>query len=67
VSQRIAHLRRFAFAEQDGPIIREQQRQMDLAPHARFQLFSVDAAAVRYRRALDAMVAAEQTPVATPS
>ena len=53
--------RRFAFEEQDGPVIEEQQRVID---NARRQLdptiLSVDVGPVRYKRILEKKLAAEQ-------
>jgi phenylpropionate dioxygenase-like ring-hydroxylating dioxygenase large terminal subunit len=61
INAEIARLRRFAFAEQDGPVIEAQQRLMDraggnLAP----TLLPIDAGPVRYRRVLERLQAADR-------
>jgi phenylpropionate dioxygenase-like ring-hydroxylating dioxygenase large terminal subunit len=61
LQKKIAELRRFAFAEQDAPMIEAQQRiienaKMPLDP----VILAVDAGPVRYKRILDKMRQAEQ-------
>jgi vanillate O-demethylase monooxygenase subunit len=59
--EKVATMRRFAFAEQDGPVIEAQEIVLD---KARRQLdptiLSVDVGPVRYKRVLERMLAAEQ-------
>ena len=57
----IARLRRFAFEEQDAPIIEAQQRNLDSARRVlEPTLLEIDAGPVRYKRMLTQMLAAER-------
>lgn len=59
--ERVARLRRFAFEEQDGPIIEAQQRVLDKATRPlEPTILPVDVGPVRYKRVLERMLAAEQ-------
>ena len=66
VRQQVADLRRFAFEQQDQPMIEGQQRYLDLlAARGEVQpalLASIDAGPMRMQRILDEMMAAEQAP-----
>ena len=65
---RIAELRRFAFQEQDDPMLKAQQENIRLHPHVKPMLLEVDAGPVRCQRILDSLIAAEaaaQAPLAT--
>ncbi len=54
----IAKMRRFAFVEQDGPVIEAQQRRMDAATTPlQPVLLSIDAGPVQYQRILRRMLA----------
>jgi vanillate O-demethylase monooxygenase subunit len=63
IREKLTVMRRFAFAEQDGPMIEAQQATMD---RARTQsdldpvLLSCDAAGARYARVLERLLAAER-------
>jgi phenylpropionate dioxygenase-like ring-hydroxylating dioxygenase large terminal subunit len=64
--QKISAMRRFAFAEQDGPIIEAQQRAIDAAGgQLRPMMLSVDGGLVRCARVLERLLALEQAPAAT--
>jgi phenylpropionate dioxygenase-like ring-hydroxylating dioxygenase large terminal subunit len=58
----ISVARRFAFAEQDKPMIEAQQRRMDAQPGRRPALFSVDAGATRVQRVLDKLQSHDVPP-----
>lgn len=59
IQDKIADQRRYAFEVEDKPVIEAQQRSMDLAAHALDPvILSVDAGAVRFRRAIDRLTAA---------
>ncbi len=59
--ERVAKLRRFAFEEQDGPVIEEQQRVLNAATRSLDPtVLSVDVGPVRYKRVLERMLAAER-------
>jgi vanillate O-demethylase monooxygenase subunit len=63
LAQRLSEMRRFAFNEQDKPILEAQQRAYDRAggPDAlRPVMLSIDAAPIRARRILDRLIAAER-------
>jgi hypothetical protein len=51
--------RRFAFAEQDKPMIEAQQKRAGAHPGRRPALFSVDAGAARVQRVLAKLLSAE--------
>jgi vanillate O-demethylase monooxygenase subunit len=60
IVRRLAELRRFAFAEQDEPMIRAQQRILDESPAPPPPvLLPIDVGPVRYRRILDRLIAEE--------
>jgi vanillate O-demethylase monooxygenase subunit len=62
IREKVAQLRRFAFEEQDGPVIEEQQRVIDDATRQLDPtILSVDVGPVRYKRILEKQLAAEQT------
>ncbi|MGE0629240.1 MAG: Rieske 2Fe-2S domain-containing protein [Hyphomicrobiaceae bacterium] len=57
---KVAKLRRFAFEEQDGPVIEEQQRVLNRSTRQLDPtILSVDVGPVRYKRVLEKMLAAE--------
>lgn len=57
----ISKMRRFAFAEQDAPVIEAQQRAIDAAGRPLVPvMLSVDAGLMRVRRVLDRMIRDEQ-------
>ncbi len=59
----ISKMRRYAFAEQDAPVIEAQQRAIDAAGEPiQPVLLSVDAGLTRCRRALDRLIQDEQPP-----
>ena len=59
---KVAEQRRFAFLEQDGPVIEEQQKVLDSATRQLDPtILSVDVGPVRYKRVLEKMLTAEQT------
>ncbi|MGH6984944.1 MAG: hypothetical protein ACREEI_12030, partial [Stellaceae bacterium] len=61
LQKKIAELRRFAFAEQDAPVIEAQQRIIEKADRPLDPLvLSVDVGPVRYKRILNKMLQAEQ-------
>ena len=60
MKERIAELRRFAFKEQDDPMLRAQQENIRLHPDVKPVLMEIDAGPVRCQRMLDALIAAEQ-------
>jgi phenylpropionate dioxygenase-like ring-hydroxylating dioxygenase large terminal subunit len=65
VSETLSRLRRFAFEEQDLPMVEAQQRAYDRAggPDAlRPVMLSIDSGPLRARRLLADMIAAESTP-----
>jgi Vanillate O-demethylase oxygenase C-terminal domain len=54
-------MRRFAFAEQDAPVIEAQQRVIESAKRLLDPvILAVDVGPVRYKRILDKMVQAER-------
>ncbi len=59
IREKISATRRFAFAEQDKPMIEAQQRRADDRPGRRPALFSVDAGATRVQRVLTKLQSAE--------
>jgi phenylpropionate dioxygenase-like ring-hydroxylating dioxygenase large terminal subunit len=61
LQQRIAEMRRFAFAEQDAPVIEAQQRVIETATEPLDPvILAVDVGCVRYKRVLGKMLEAEQ-------
>jgi vanillate O-demethylase monooxygenase subunit len=66
ILEQLAKVRRFAFAEQDAPVIEAQQRALDNAGGAlRPVMLSIDAGPVRYRRVLERLKKREADPIAT--
>jgi phenylpropionate dioxygenase-like ring-hydroxylating dioxygenase large terminal subunit len=60
----IAELRRFAFQEQDDPMLKAQQENIRKHPDVKPMLMEVDAGPLRCQRILDSMIAAEQIAAA---
>lgn len=66
VAEQLSRLRRFAFEEQDRPMVEAQQRAYDRAggPDAlKPVMLSIDSGPLRARRILDRLIGAEGTPV----
>ena len=62
LQEKIATMRRFAFAEQDAPVIEAQQRILDQADRTLDPvLLEIDAGPVRYKRVLNQLLRAEQS------
>lgn len=57
---RIAELRRFAFQEQDDPMLKAQQKNIRKHPNVKPVLLEIDGGPVRCQRILDSLIAAEQ-------
>jgi phenylpropionate dioxygenase-like ring-hydroxylating dioxygenase large terminal subunit len=63
LQKRIAEMRRFAFEEQDAPVIEAQQRIIESALEPLDPvILAVDVGCVRYKRVLGKMIEAEQNP-----
>ena len=61
IQDKIATMRRFAFEEQDAPVIEAQQRNIDASPTAVEPLtLAIDVGPVRYKQVLQKMIGAEQ-------
>jgi hypothetical protein len=61
IQDKIAKMRRFAFEEQDAPVIEAQQRAIDEAETAVEPLtLAIDVGPVRYKQVLRKLIAAEQ-------
>ena len=61
LQKKIAEMRRFAFEEQDAPVIEAQQRVIESATMSLDpMILAVDVGPVRYKRILDKMLEAEQ-------
>jgi phenylpropionate dioxygenase-like ring-hydroxylating dioxygenase large terminal subunit len=61
IQEKIAATRRFAFEEQDAPVIEAQQRIIDNAQDAvNPVILAIDVGVVRYKQVLNRMIAAEQ-------
>ena len=61
LQERIARMRRFAFAEQDAPVIEAQQRMIENATAPLDPvILAVDVGPVRYKRILNRLIEAEQ-------
>ena len=61
LQERIAKMRRFAFAEQDAPVIEAQQRMIESAATPLDPvILAVDVGPVRYKRILDRLLEAER-------
>ena len=56
---RVAELRRFAFQQQDDPMLKAQQENMRKHPDVKPVLLEIDAGPVRCQRILDKLIAAE--------
>ena len=68
--QKISDLRRFAFEKQDEPMIRAQQRILDMTPPGELKRLTLetDLGVVRWRRIIEKMIAAErQIPERLPA
>jgi phenylpropionate dioxygenase-like ring-hydroxylating dioxygenase large terminal subunit len=59
---RIAELRRFAFQEQDDPMLKAQQENIRRHPGVKPVLLEIDAGPVRCQRILDGLITAENKP-----
>ena len=64
---RIAELRRFAFKEQDDPMLKAQQENIRKHPGVKTVLLEIDAGPVRCQRILDALIEAEQRTADGPA
>lgn len=62
--QKISDMRRFAFEEQDEPMIRAQQHVIDMTPPSelKFVMLETDLGVIRWRRIIEQMIAAERRP-----
>ena len=61
IQDKIGKMRRFAFEEQDAPVIEAQQRIIDASQTAVDPLtLAIDVGPVRYKRVLQKLIAAEQ-------
>lgn len=60
--QNISDMRRFAFEKQDEPMIRAQQRILDMTPPEELKrvMLETDLGVVRWRRTIEKMIAAER-------
>ena len=68
IGRKLTELRRYAFAEQDEPMIRAQQRAIDRAASPLTpRLLSIDVGPVRYRRILDRLIEQETADAACRS
>jgi len=62
LQSRVAEMRRFAFEEQDAPVIEAQQQIIETAMEPlEAVILTVDVGCVRYKRVLNNMLAAEQS------
>jgi vanillate O-demethylase monooxygenase subunit len=62
LQEKIATMRRFAFEEQDAPVIEAQQLMIDSSHDAVDPLIlAIDVGPVRYKRILQKKIAGEQT------
>lgn len=65
MKQETSNLRRFAFEEQDEPMIRAQHRIMQMtSPDRKPVMLETDVGIVRWRRAIEKLLAREQAPSA---
>jgi len=63
IQEEVAATRRFAFEEQDAPVIEAQQRIIDSSQTAVDQLIlAIDVGTVRYKQVLKKLITAEQAP-----
>jgi vanillate O-demethylase monooxygenase subunit len=61
IQDKIAKMRRFAFEEQDAPVIEAQQRAIDDAQSAVDpMILAIDVGPVRYKQVLQRLIGAEQ-------
>ena len=61
LQKKVAEMRRFAFEEQDAPVIEAQQRMIESADKPLDPvILAVDVGSVRYKRILGKMLEAEQ-------
>jgi vanillate O-demethylase monooxygenase subunit len=61
IQDKIAKMRRFAFEEQDAPVIEAQQRAIDNAQSAVDpMILAIDVGPVRYKQVLQRLIGAEQ-------
>ena len=61
IQEKVAATRRFAFEEQDAPVIEAQQRFIDASQTAMDPIIlAIDAGPVRYKQVLKKLIAAEQ-------
>ena len=62
IQDKIAKMRRFAFEEQDAPVIEAQQRTIDNAPTSIDpMMLAIDVGPVRYKQVLQKLIGQEQT------
>jgi vanillate O-demethylase monooxygenase subunit len=67
LQERIAKMRRFAFAEQDAPMIEAQQRMIENATTSLNPvILAVDMGPVRYKRVLNKLLEAERRRAIVP-
>ena len=67
LQERIAKMRRFAFAEQDAPMIEAQQRMIENATTPLNPvILAVDVGPVRYKRVLNKLLEAERRRAIVP-
>jgi vanillate O-demethylase monooxygenase subunit len=63
IQKKIAEMRRFAFEEQDAPVIEAQQRIIDNSETSVDPIIlAIDVGPVRYKQVLQKLIAAEQAP-----
>jgi vanillate O-demethylase monooxygenase subunit len=63
IQEKVAATRRFAFEEQDAPVIEAQQRIIDSSQTAVDPLIlAIDVGPVRYKKVLNRLISAEQAP-----
>ena len=63
ILRKIAEIRRFAFQEQDAPVIEAQQQFIDMSQTEMDPvILAIDVGPVRYKQVLKKLIAAEQTP-----
>jgi len=63
--EKVADLRRFAFEQQDEPMIRAQHRIMQLTPSSKLKpvILETDVGVVGWRRIMEKLIVAEQSPL----
>ena len=63
IQEKVAATRRFAFEDQDAPVIEAQQRIIDASQTSVDPLtLAIDVGPVRYKQVLKKLIAAEQAP-----